>query len=67
MKSLAEALPEEIARVRDQVLPEYDAIPTGKFAATMMRADLDRASKAMMEGDVVAMLAVYESLKGWNL
>ena len=29
----------------------------------MMRADLDRAAKALAEGDVVEMLRVYQSLK----
>jgi hypothetical protein len=64
--TLGEALPHEMARVRDELLPMYDAIPTGVYAATMMRADLDRAAKALAEGDVVAMLRVYESLKGFT-
>jgi hypothetical protein len=37
------------------------------FAASLMRADLDRASKAMIEGDTVAMVRVYEALKGYSL
>jgi hypothetical protein len=65
-ETLAEALPREMARVRDELLPMYDAIPTGVFAATMMRADLDRAAKALASGDVVEMLRVYESLKGFT-
>lgn len=68
MKTLGEALPEEIPRVRDEVLPAYVALGgPGLFAATMMRADLDRASKAMIEGDTIAMLRVYESLKRYKL
>ena len=67
METLGEALPKEMARVRDKLLPVYDAIPTGVFGATMMRADLDRAAKAMIEGDVVEMMRVYESLKGYTL
>ena len=35
-ETLGEALPREMARVRD-LLPLYDAIPTGIFAATMMQ------------------------------
>lgn len=65
--SLGDALPREMARVRDQVLPEYLAIPEGIFAATMMRRDLDTAAKAMAEGDVVAMIAAYKELKEWKL
>jgi hypothetical protein len=65
--SLGTALPAEMARVRDEVLPVYDGIPTGRIAAALMRADLDRATKALAEGDVVAMLRAYEALKGCNL
>lgn len=67
-KTLGDDLPKEMARVRDQVLPAYLACGVGgSFAAAMMRRDLDLAAKAMAEGDVVAMLRVYESLKGWTL
>jgi len=66
-KTLGEELPREMARVRDQVMPAYQEIGTaGAFALAMMRADLDAAAKAMAEGDVVAMLRVYESLKGYE-
>ena len=68
MSSLGTALPAEMTRVRDEVLPAYLEIgPAGAFAATLIRADLDAAAKAMAEGDVVAMLRAYESLKGTNL
>lgn len=65
--TLAEALPKEMARVRDEVLPIYDSIPTGKWAASAMRLDLDAAAKAMAEGDTVAMLSVYQSLCGYDV
>lgn len=66
-ESLGEVLPREIARVRDEVLPCYLAIGApGSFAAAMMRADMDAASKAMIEGDTVAMTRLYESLKGYS-
>lgn len=65
--TLGTALPREMARVRDELLPVYDTFPTGKFAATMMRADLDRATKALAEGDLPAMIACYESLKAYKL
>jgi hypothetical protein len=64
-ETLGDALPREIARVRE-LLPLYDAIPTGVFAATMMRQDLDRAARALAAGDVVEMIRVYESLKGYS-
>lgn len=68
MSSLGEELPKEMARVRDEVLPEYIAIGAqGMFAATMMRQSLDAAAKAMASGDVVAMIKAYEDLKGFNV
>lgn len=65
-ESLGTALPAEMARVRE-IIPIYDSVPMGFIAASMMRADLDRAAKALAEGDVIEMLRVYESLKGYAL
>ena len=66
-ETLGEALPREMARVRDEVLPAYVAIgPAGSFAAAMMRADLDRAARALSEGDAVAMIGVHGALKGYH-
>jgi hypothetical protein len=64
-ESLAESLPREQQRVRDLLLI-YDAIPTGIFAATMMRQSLAAAERAAASGDVVAMIAAYEDLKGYK-
>ncbi len=65
--TLGEALPKEIARVRDQVMPAYIAIgPAGAFALAMMRQSMDAASKTMIEGDTVAMIRAYEDLKGYE-
>lgn len=66
--SLGDALPKEMARVRDEVMPAYIAIGApGSFALAMMRADLDRATTALAEGDIPMMIAAYESLKGYDL
>lgn len=70
--TLGEALPREIARVRDEVLPEYLALEGTPgvfvgFAVNMMRQSLDAASKAMIEGDLPAMIRAYESLKGFSV
>lgn len=63
-ESLGEALPRVMAHVRDVIMPRYIEIgPAGAFALAMMRADLDRAAKAMIEGDVFEMIRVYQSLK----
>ena len=66
IETLGTALPKEMARVRDEILPLYAEIKEGAYAAMMMRRDLDLAAKAMIEGDVVEMMRVYQSLKGWN-
>lgn len=63
MKSLAEAIPEEQARVRE-VLAIYKSIgPAGAFGAMTIEADLAAADRAVMSGDVVEMLMAYETLK----
>jgi hypothetical protein len=57
-----------MARVRDQIMPAYLAIGApGAFALMMMRRALDAAAQAMAEGDVVAMIAAYQDLKGFEL
>ena len=66
--TLGDALPREIARVRDEIMPIYREIgPGGIFALAMMQRDLDEASRAMIAGDLPAMIRVYESLKGYEL
>lgn len=65
-KSLAEALPEEMARVR-VVLGYYRELgPVGAIGAMFIERDLQTADRAVMSGDVVAMLQAYETLKGVN-
>ena len=67
-ESLGEALPRKMAEIRDIYIPAYESIgPTGRFAITMMKHDLDRAAKALAEGDVVEMIAIYQSLEGYKL
>lgn len=65
MSSIGIEFPKEQQRVRE-LLPLYDAIPTGVFAATMMRDALARAEQAMSSGDVVAILRSYAELKGFS-
>lgn len=67
VKTLGDQLPREMARVRDEIMPNYLAIGApGFFALALMRQSLDAAAKAMAEGDVVAMLRTYEELKGFT-
>ena len=63
-QSLAEALPEEMSRVRE-VLGHYKEIgPAGMFGAAFIEQDLRIADKAVMSGDIVEMLKSYKVLQG---
>jgi hypothetical protein len=65
--SLGTALPAEMKRVRDELIPMYESIGApGIFALTMMRTELDIATKALAEGDVIQMMKSYESLKEFD-
>lgn len=67
MSSLGTELPKEMARVRDDLMPQYLSIgPAGGFALALMRAELDRATKALAEGDIVTMIRSYEALKAFK-
>lgn len=67
MASLGTELPKEMARVRDKLMPRYMAIGSaGSFALFMMRAELDRATKALANGDVLEIMRSYEALKGFK-
>lgn len=65
--TLADALPREMARVRDVVMPAYQEIgPVGAFGLAMMRHSLDNAARAMAAGDLVAMIRALEDLRGYK-
>ena len=64
---LAEALPLEIARVRDEVIPAYVSIgPSGLIAIVFMRDAVSAAEQAVASGDAVSMLRSYAELKGFT-
>lgn len=64
METLADALPKEMARVRE-VLGHYREIgPAGMIGAHFIEQDLRAADKAVMSGDVAAMLRSLETLRG---
>lgn len=65
-KTVGDALPDEIARVT-VILGHYIEIgPAGAPGAMMIRASLDRATRAAASGDVVAMIQALEDLKGYT-
>lgn len=62
-ESPKEALTEEMARVREEVLPAYEEIgPAGMFAETMMRRALAKADRALAADDAGAMLECWREL-----
>lgn len=66
--TVGDALPREMARIRDVVIPAYQSIgPAGGFAIAMMRQDLDRATQSMISGDVIGMISALKSLKEYKL
>ncbi|KGO32741.1 hypothetical protein JT06_18650 [Desulfobulbus sp. Tol-SR] len=69
MESLAEALPKEQARIREIIVMYRDPAlnGAGNLAAMMMEQSLAAADKAVMSGDVVAMIRAYEDLKGYSM
>jgi hypothetical protein len=63
IKTLGDALPEEIKRCQD-LLVEYAAIgPNGRFGSAMIKSKIDLALTAMAQGDLVAMLRAHNDLK----
>ena len=65
--TLGDELCKEMKRVRDTLIPLYTEIgPAGAFALMCMRHDLDKAARAMAEGDVVEMMRCYDSLKSYS-
>ena len=62
-ETLADALPKEMARVRE-VLGHYKEIgQAGVFGAAFIEADLRAADQAVMSGDVVAMIQALQKLQ----
>lgn len=69
--TLADALPREMQRVREKVLPIYIAMRGEpgimvEPAIMMMNAALTEAEQALGQGDVVRMLRAYENLRGFE-
>lgn len=63
-ETLGEALPKEIERVLEIIIV-YEKTQRGQLTAAIMKQDIKKAYKAMMEGDIAAMMAIYQELKEW--
>ena len=62
-----EGLLDELERV-GKLVTIYEELPmnAGFFGASMMKADIARAKKAIANNDVIEIVKVYESLKGFT-
>lgn len=65
-ENIIEGIQRQCARIRDEVLPLYDEIPAGRFAASMMRNSIQDAEAAVASGDVIAMVKAYHDLEGYE-
>jgi hypothetical protein len=66
MTTIGEEFPKEQARVRE-LLGIYQSIGVpGRFGAMMIEQALQRADKATISGDVIAILRSYEELKSFK-
>lgn len=67
MSSVGIELPELIRKVRDETLPLYEEIakvsPLTNLTIAVIKHEMDVATRALAEGDVVQILKSYESLK----
>lgn len=71
MTTLADELPRQMKRVREEVLPAYEELigmprVNPHFAIASMKHALTEAEKAAAAGDVVAMIRWCEELKGFD-
>ena len=63
MKTLGDALPEEIERNKE-LLKQYKALgPCGSFAYALINYDILVAEEAIAKQDLVKMIQIYKKLK----
>lgn len=60
--NLIDSLNDEIKRCKE-LLGMYQGIPQGAFGAIMIKQDIQRAEKAMAEGDTVEMIKCFRTLQ----
>jgi hypothetical protein len=67
MANLIEELFSQMNRVRE-IVKVYESLPdgAGMIGASMMKASIANAEKAISSGDVVAELQAFEDLKGFE-
>lgn len=62
--TVGDAYPREQARVRELLTVYRGLGPVGRFGALMLEGVLERADRAAISGDLVAVLRSFEELKG---
>ena len=66
-RTLVDACIDEMARVRDQIMPNYYEIgDAGKPALAMMRIVLNATARALAEQDVSKLLLLLKELEGFT-
>lgn len=65
--NLIEGLQSEMSRVRE-IITEYESLPknAGKFAATIMKAEIEVAENSIATGNIIAMMRNLNSLKEFD-
>lgn len=68
--TLADALPREIKRVRDEIIPEYEKMiefaPMTELTVNIMKAHVNEGIDALASGDVVRMLSAHKVLEEYE-
>ena len=64
IQTLGEMLPIEQARARELLVTYKELGPVGVFGATHIEDTLKKADQAVIQGDLVAMIQIYQDLKG---
>ena len=66
-ESLGTALPAEMKRVREVLIPAHQSVgPPGTMTLMVMQYASTTAEKVLAEGDVVGMLRIYAKLKDFR-
>ncbi len=60
--NLLEGLKKELNRNRE-ILKMYEEIPEGAFGATMIKQSIERAERAITDGDTISMIQAYKELE----
>ena len=60
--NLIEEIQSELKRVKE-ILPLYEAIPTGAFGAMMIKSDIKAGEESIASGDTVKMVSALANLQ----